>query len=142
MVYFLTELGLMNFATVMYCPSVIAASAVYAARCTINKVPVWTETLKMHTDFSEPQLIFFWLVVSGSLRLDLWAELFKVESEAAARHLGCSARPVHVSNNDPLPPEEDGFFFSFVLKNKNCKMLLGIFSSNNHGRKGEREKRR
>ncbi|KAL2535187.1 Cyclin-B1-3 [Abeliophyllum distichum] len=57
MVYFLAELGVMNYATVMYCPSVIAASAVYAARCTLNKVPVWTETLKMHTGFSEPQLI-------------------------------------------------------------------------------------
>ncbi|KAL2522238.1 putative myosin-9 [Forsythia ovata] len=54
--------------------------------------------------------------------------------------LGAPLAPVHVSNNDPLSPEEDEFFFSFVLKNKNCMPLLGIFSSNNHGRKGERGK--
>ncbi|CAI9779551.1 unnamed protein product [Fraxinus pennsylvanica] len=57
MVYFLAELGMMNYAIVMHCPSMIAASAVYAARCTLNKVPVWTETLKIHTGYSEPQLM-------------------------------------------------------------------------------------
>ncbi|KZV22483.1 hypothetical protein F511_19703 [Dorcoceras hygrometricum] len=57
MVYFLAELGMMNYATLVYCPSVIAASAVYAARCTLNKTPLWNETLKKHTGFSESQLI-------------------------------------------------------------------------------------
>ncbi|CAA3015160.1 G2 mitotic-specific cyclin S13-7-like isoform X1 [Olea europaea subsp. europaea] len=57
LVYFLAELGMMNYATVIHCPSMIAASAVYAARCTLNKVPVWTKTLKIHTGFSEPQLM-------------------------------------------------------------------------------------
>ncbi|XP_059668292.1 G2/mitotic-specific cyclin S13-7-like [Cornus florida] len=57
MVYFLAELGMMNYATVMYCPSMVAASAVYAARCTLNKSPVWNETLKLHTGFTEPQLM-------------------------------------------------------------------------------------
>ncbi|KAH9790327.1 cyclin-B1-1 [Citrus sinensis] len=41
---------------VLYCPSMIAASAVYAARCTLNKNPFWTETLKHHTGYSEDQL--------------------------------------------------------------------------------------
>lgn len=58
MVYFLAELGMMNYSsTIMYCPSMIAASAVYAARCTLNKTPLWNETLKLHTGFSEPQLM-------------------------------------------------------------------------------------
>ncbi|XP_073155546.1 G2/mitotic-specific cyclin-2-like isoform X2 [Henckelia pumila] len=57
MVYFLAELGMMNYATLMYCPSVIAASAVYAARSTLNKMPLWNETLRKHTGFSEPQLM-------------------------------------------------------------------------------------
>ncbi|XP_022853898.1 G2/mitotic-specific cyclin S13-7-like isoform X2 [Olea europaea var. sylvestris] len=55
-VYFLAELGMMNYVTLMYCPSMIAASAVYAARCTLNKAPFWNETLKLHTGFSELQL--------------------------------------------------------------------------------------
>ncbi|PSS15746.1 G2/mitotic-specific cyclin S13-6 like [Actinidia chinensis var. chinensis] len=57
MVYFLAELGVMNYATVIYCPSMLAASAVYAARCTLNKTPLWNDTLKLHTGFSESQLM-------------------------------------------------------------------------------------
>jgi hypothetical protein len=56
-VYFLAELGVMHYATIIYCPSMIAASAVYAARCTLKKTPAWNETLKLHTGFSEPQLM-------------------------------------------------------------------------------------
>lgn len=58
MTYFLAELGIMNYETVMYGPSMIAASAVYVARCTLNKAPFWNETLALHTGFSEPQLMY------------------------------------------------------------------------------------
>lgn len=57
LVYFLAELALMNYGSIAYCPSMIAASAVYVARQTLFKMPVWTETLKSHTGFSESQLI-------------------------------------------------------------------------------------
>ncbi|KAG5556028.1 hypothetical protein RHGRI_006606 [Rhododendron griersonianum] len=57
MVHFLAELGIMNYATIIYCPSMLAASAVYAARCTLNKSPVWNDTLKLHTGFSEAQVM-------------------------------------------------------------------------------------
>ncbi|XVE60947.1 hypothetical protein DITRI_Ditri06bG0001800 [Diplodiscus trichospermus] len=57
MVYFLAELGMMHYETIKFCPSMIAASAVYAARCSLNKTPVWTNTLKFHTGYSEPQLM-------------------------------------------------------------------------------------
>ncbi|XP_031114207.1 G2/mitotic-specific cyclin S13-7-like [Ipomoea triloba] len=57
MVYFLAELAMMNYATMVYCPSMIAASAVYAARCTLHKSPAWNETLKLHTGFSEAQIM-------------------------------------------------------------------------------------
>ena len=57
MVYFLAELGMMHYATIMYCPSMIAASAVYGARSTLNKSPAWNDTLKLHTGFSESQLM-------------------------------------------------------------------------------------
>ncbi|PSR86757.1 G2/mitotic-specific cyclin-2 like [Actinidia chinensis var. chinensis] len=57
MVFFLVDLGLMNYPTIiLYCPSMIAASAVYAARCTLNKAPLWTETLRHQTGYSEDQL--------------------------------------------------------------------------------------
>ncbi|CAA0837401.1 Cyclin-B1-2 [Striga hermonthica] len=57
MVYFLAELGMMNYETLVYSPSMIAASAVYAARRTLNKAPFWSETLKLHTGFSEQQIM-------------------------------------------------------------------------------------
>lgn len=57
MTFFLAELGMMNYATVMYSPSMVAASAVYGARCTLNKTPLWSDTLKLHTGFSEAQLM-------------------------------------------------------------------------------------
>ncbi|XP_024166595.1 G2/mitotic-specific cyclin S13-7 isoform X1 [Rosa chinensis] len=57
LVYFLAELGMMHYGMLMYCPSMVAASAVYAAKCTLNKSPAWCDTLKLHTGFSESQLI-------------------------------------------------------------------------------------
>ncbi|GLT27993.1 hypothetical protein SLA2020_029540 [Shorea laevis] len=57
MVFFLAELGMMQYETIMFCPSMVAASAVYAARCTLNKKPAWTDTLKHHTGYSEEQLM-------------------------------------------------------------------------------------
>ncbi|XP_061341874.1 G2/mitotic-specific cyclin S13-7-like [Gastrolobium bilobum] len=58
MAHFLCELGVMHYATlVKYCPSMVAASAVFAARCTLDKSPVWNETLKLHTGYSDEQLM-------------------------------------------------------------------------------------
>ncbi|KAH7541986.1 hypothetical protein FEM48_Zijuj02G0025400 [Ziziphus jujuba var. spinosa] len=58
MVFFLAELGLMNYTTITnYSPSILAASAVYAARCTLEISPFWTETLKHNTGYSEDQLM-------------------------------------------------------------------------------------
>ncbi|XP_039128192.1 G2/mitotic-specific cyclin S13-7-like [Dioscorea cayenensis subsp. rotundata] len=57
MVFFLSELALMHYPMIMYCPSIVAASAVYVARCTLNKSPLWSETLKRHTGFTETQLL-------------------------------------------------------------------------------------
>ncbi|XP_074306784.1 G2/mitotic-specific cyclin S13-7-like [Silene latifolia] len=57
MVYFLAELALMNYNSISFCSSMIAASAVYVARLTLQKSPAWTETLGRYTGFSESQLL-------------------------------------------------------------------------------------
>lgn len=58
MTFFFAELGLTNYSTVtQYSPSVLAASAVYAARCTLSRSPLWTETLKHHTGYTTDQLM-------------------------------------------------------------------------------------
>ncbi|KVI03403.1 G2/mitotic-specific cyclin S13-7-like [Cynara cardunculus var. scolymus] len=56
MVYFYAELGMMNYEMIRYCPSMIAAGAVHAARSTLKKVPAWHETLQLHTGFGEEQV--------------------------------------------------------------------------------------
>ncbi|KAF2581540.1 hypothetical protein F2Q68_00002554 [Brassica cretica] len=35
----------------------LAASAVYTARCSLNKSPAWTETLKFHTGYAESEIM-------------------------------------------------------------------------------------
>ncbi|KAI3980276.1 hypothetical protein MKX01_029439 [Papaver californicum] len=57
MVFFLAELSLMQYAMLEYIPSMLAASAVYAAKCTLKKTLFWNETLKHYTGFCECQLI-------------------------------------------------------------------------------------
>ncbi|KAL0390734.1 UNVERIFIED_CONTAM: G2/mitotic-specific cyclin S13-6 [Sesamum calycinum] len=58
MAFFFAELALMNYSTIInYSPSKLSASAVYVARCTLNRSPLWTETLKHYTGYSEDQLI-------------------------------------------------------------------------------------
>ena len=57
MVFFFAEMALMEYGLVTVRPSLVAAFAVYAARCTLKRSPIWTETLKHHTGFAEPQLL-------------------------------------------------------------------------------------
>ncbi|KAI7739307.1 hypothetical protein M8C21_026642 [Ambrosia artemisiifolia] len=58
MVYFYAELGIMNYEVVIrFCPSMVAAAAVYAARATMNMSQVWHETLEMHTGFTEAEVM-------------------------------------------------------------------------------------
>ncbi|XBJ05153.1 hypothetical protein VPH35_023987 [Triticum aestivum] len=56
MVFFFAELALLQYALVPLKPSMVAAAAVYAARLTLKKTPLWTETLKHHTGYTESQL--------------------------------------------------------------------------------------
>ena len=58
MVHYLAELGVMHYDTmIMFSPSMVAASAIYAARSSLRQVPIWTSTLKHHTGYSETQLM-------------------------------------------------------------------------------------
>ncbi|KQK05637.1 cyclin-B1-5 [Brachypodium distachyon] len=57
MVFFFAEMALKEYNMVSLCPSLVAASAVYAARCTLKKSPIWTGTLEHHTTFNETQLL-------------------------------------------------------------------------------------
>nr|GEY98748.1 hypothetical protein [Tanacetum cinerariifolium] len=57
MAFFFTELSLMDYlVNISINPSKLAASAVYAARCTLNKTPAWIETLRHYTGYAEDQI--------------------------------------------------------------------------------------
>ncbi|MCL7027316.1 hypothetical protein MKW94_017672 [Papaver nudicaule] len=56
LVFFMAELGLMQYEITRYCPSMFAASAVYAAKLHLEMTPVWNETLEFHTGYSEPEV--------------------------------------------------------------------------------------
>ncbi|KAI3927457.1 hypothetical protein MKW92_044447 [Papaver armeniacum] len=57
MVFYLAELGLMQYAMLQYSTSMFAASSVYAAKCALKKTPLWNETLTNYTGFCESQLV-------------------------------------------------------------------------------------
>ncbi|KAL0910695.1 hypothetical protein M5K25_018776 [Dendrobium thyrsiflorum] len=57
MTFFFSELALMHYSMIIYKPSMVAASAVYAARCALKILPFWSKTLEYHTGFKSYQLI-------------------------------------------------------------------------------------
>ncbi|KAE9595171.1 hypothetical protein Lal_00009287 [Lupinus albus] len=57
MVFFISELGLTHYSIVgFHKPSLIAASAVYAARIVLGKTPYWNKILKNYTGYSKNKL--------------------------------------------------------------------------------------
>ncbi|KAG6679049.1 hypothetical protein I3842_14G111400 [Carya illinoinensis] len=87
-VFFLAELGLMHYpAVTAYCPSNIAASAVYAARCTLGRIPFWTRTLEQHTGYSEDQL-----KDCAELLVSLHSAAAESKLKAVYRKFSCSER--------------------------------------------------
>ncbi|KAL6850434.1 hypothetical protein ACP4OV_021061 [Aristida adscensionis] len=56
MAFFYTELALVQYTILVYSPSVTAAAAVYAARCTLNINPLWNDVLEHHTGLAESEL--------------------------------------------------------------------------------------
>jgi cyclin B len=56
LVFFLMELSLMQYVMIKFPPSMLAAAAVYTARCTLQKMPVWIHVLKAHSGYTETDL--------------------------------------------------------------------------------------
>uniref|UniRef100_A0A0E0C0V5 Cyclin N-terminal domain-containing protein n=1 Tax=Oryza meridionalis TaxID=40149 RepID=A0A0E0C0V5_9ORYZ len=57
MTFFYAELALVQYSMLFFAPSVIAAAAVYSARCTLGLSPLWSDLLEYHTGLAEPQLV-------------------------------------------------------------------------------------
>jgi G2/mitotic-specific cyclin-B, other len=56
MTFFYAELALVQYSMLVYSPSLTAAAAVYAAHCTLDIKPLWSDTLAYHTGLAESEL--------------------------------------------------------------------------------------
>ncbi|KAK4355063.1 hypothetical protein RND71_024034 [Anisodus tanguticus] len=54
--FYLIELCLVEYEALNYKPSMLCASAIYVARCTMQMTPAWTPLLGMHARYQESQL--------------------------------------------------------------------------------------
>eukprot|EP00250_Pteridium_aquilinum_P019460 c24441_g3_i1 orf=47-1519(-) len=54
--FFLAELCLTEYGMLRYCPSLLAAAAVYTAQQTLKRSPCWSTTLQRHSGYTEMHL--------------------------------------------------------------------------------------
>ncbi|KAG6687157.1 hypothetical protein I3842_11G056300 [Carya illinoinensis] len=54
--FYLIELCLVQYEALKFKPSLLCASAIYVARCTLNMTPAWTPLLCKHARYEESQL--------------------------------------------------------------------------------------
>ncbi|EFJ27369.1 hypothetical protein SELMODRAFT_230742 [Selaginella moellendorffii] len=54
--FFFVELCLTEYVMLKYPPSMLAAAAVYAAQCCLEKSPAWTSALQRHSGYTEDQI--------------------------------------------------------------------------------------
>ncbi|XP_010935270.1 cyclin-B2-2 isoform X1 [Elaeis guineensis] len=55
--FFIIELCLVEYRMLKYCPSLLAAAAVYTAQCTLKGFKHWSRACEQHTNYSEDQLL-------------------------------------------------------------------------------------
>ncbi|KAL5557411.1 hypothetical protein UlMin_039647 [Ulmus minor] len=55
--FFLMELSLVEYEMLKFPPSLLSASAVYTAQCTLHGFKQWDRTCEWHTNYSEEQLL-------------------------------------------------------------------------------------
>ncbi|XP_057949034.1 putative cyclin-B3-1 isoform X2 [Malania oleifera] len=54
--FYLVELSLMEYEALKFKPSLLCASAIYVARCTLQMTPAWTPLLGRHARYDESQI--------------------------------------------------------------------------------------
>ncbi|KAK4779135.1 hypothetical protein SAY86_006663 [Trapa natans] len=55
--FFIIELCLVEYATLRFPPSLLAAAAVYTAQCTISRIREWSRACEFHSTYTEEQLL-------------------------------------------------------------------------------------
>lgn len=55
--FFIIELCLVEYETLKFPPSLVAAAAIYTAQCSLSRFKQWSKTSEWHTQYSEYQLL-------------------------------------------------------------------------------------
>ncbi|KAK8522280.1 hypothetical protein V6N12_055997 [Hibiscus sabdariffa] len=55
--FFLVELCMVEYETLKFHPSLLAAAAIYTAQCSLWQIRTWTKTSEWHTKYTEEQLL-------------------------------------------------------------------------------------
>ncbi|KAK8987399.1 hypothetical protein V6N11_027151 [Hibiscus sabdariffa] len=55
--FFLIELCMVEYETLKFQPSLLAAAAIYTAQCSLWRLKTWTKTCEWHTKYTEDQLL-------------------------------------------------------------------------------------
>ncbi|KAK8567893.1 hypothetical protein V6N12_006461 [Hibiscus sabdariffa] len=55
--FFLVELCMVEYETLKFQPSLLAAAAIYTAQCSLWQIRTWTKTSERHTKYTEEQLL-------------------------------------------------------------------------------------
>lgn len=72
--FYLIELSLVEYEAVDFKPSLLCASAIYLARCTLQMTPAWTPLLGKHAQYEESQMRYLLLHCFG--RMNFGGNLF------------------------------------------------------------------
>jgi hypothetical protein len=55
--FFLIEMCLVEYEMVKFSPSLLAAAAIFTAKCTLGGFKKWSKTCEWYTSYSEEQLL-------------------------------------------------------------------------------------
>jgi cyclin B len=71
--FFLIELSLVEYEMLKFPPSLLAASAIYTAQCTIYGFKEWNKTCEWHSSYSEEQLLWVSSALSHDTATTQWS---------------------------------------------------------------------
>uniref|UniRef100_A0A453CMP7 Cyclin C-terminal domain-containing protein n=1 Tax=Aegilops tauschii subsp. strangulata TaxID=200361 RepID=A0A453CMP7_AEGTS len=95
--FFMLELCLVEYQMLKYCPSLLAAAAVYTAQCAINRCWQWTKICETHSRYTRDQLIECSKMMVQFHQKAAGGKLTGVHRKYSAFKFGCVAKvePAH-----------------------------------------------
>ncbi|XP_042389133.1 cyclin-B2-1-like isoform X3 [Zingiber officinale] len=90
--YFIIELSLVEYKMLKFCPSLLAAAAIYTAQCALKGQEEWTKTCELHTAYSKSQLLECSMLMVDFHLKAATGKLTGVHRKYSTFKYGCAAR--------------------------------------------------